>query len=157
MSTHPTDPSNDSFDDSPTEHNDPTAGFSPAEAQAITHALLQMESRVLHSEPIVRDLNRALTDVLGSCPCTDDGVWVTLDQDGSVQFHLELADVLRLSTAFQKIDCELSLEDVRRSLPSRQSLLQTLEASVKASSHGRSRESVHIAARRNNRLFKKGW
>ena len=110
MSTHPNDPSN-GFD--PSEHG--------INAEDLAEILAKAEIRTLDSEPKVRDFNMNIAELLGECPNTASGKWLTLEDDGSVVFHIELVDVLRLSTALQKIAELVSLGEIRRSLPSRQS------------------------------------
>jgi len=93
--------------------NDPS--WSP-DQQSIQH-------QVRHCEPITRDLNRHLTDLLGRCPVTTDGRWVQLVEshsyaDGEVVFPaLPVKEALRLATALQNISIEVSLSDVRGVIP----------------------------------------
>ncbi|MBM3638612.1 MAG: hypothetical protein FJW98_04160 [Actinobacteria bacterium] len=93
--------------------NDPS--WSP-DQQSIQH-------QVRHCEPITRDLNRHLTDLLGRCPVTTDGRWVQLVEshsyaDGEVVFPaLPVKEALRLATALQTISIEVSLSDVRGVIP----------------------------------------
>ena len=85
--------------------NDPS--WSP-DQQSIQH-------QVRHCEPVTRDLNRHLTDLLGRCPVTIDGRWVQLVEsrsyaDGEVVFPaLPVKEALRLATALQTISIEVSL------------------------------------------------
>lgn len=151
MSTHPNDPSN---------------GFNPSEhginAEDLGQIMANAEFRLLDSEPKVRDFNRNIADLLGECPNTATGNWLTLNEDGSVTFHIELVDVLRLSTAFQKIAERVSLNEVRRSLPSRQSFMYGLVEmfSEKKQGHNKYRasaeQSVHLGGRKKNKFRKKG-
>ena len=67
--------------------NDPFEGFDPNEFDTSFAAI---EKAITSSEPIVRDFNRHFTDLLGACPTTDDGKWLTLNNDGEVAFHLTL-------------------------------------------------------------------
>lgn len=107
MSTH--DPINDHFDDP----------FGGSSGELVT----RIERELCHSRPIVNDLNRSLTDLLGPCPVTADGHWVTLvvsdeNPDGDVAFpQLPMHEALRLSTALAHIDAEVDLNDIRQSLP----------------------------------------
>ena len=93
--------------------NDPS--WSP-DQQSIQH-------QVRHCEPVTRDLNRHLTDLLGRCPVTIDGRWVQLVEsrsyaDGEVVFPaLPVKEALRLATALQTISIEVSLSDVRGAIP----------------------------------------
>jgi hypothetical protein len=151
MSTHP---------------NDPTNGFNPSEhginAEDLEQILTNAEFRLLDSEPKVRDFNRNIADLLGECPNTATGNWLTLNEDGTVTFHIHLVDVLRLSTAFQKIGESISLKEVRRSLPSRQSFMYELvemfrEKKPANNKHRASAEqSVHLGGRKKYKFRKKG-
>jgi hypothetical protein len=82
-----------------------------------------VEHQVRHCEPVARDLNRHLTDLLGRCPVTTDGRWVQLVEssaytDGEVVFPaLPVKEALRLATALQAISIEVSLSDVRSVIP----------------------------------------
>lgn len=82
-----------------------------------------IEHHVRHCEPVTRDLNRYLTDLLGQCPVTPDGRWVRLVEsttypDGEVVFpSLPVKEALRLATALQTISIEVSLSDVRGVIP----------------------------------------
>ncbi len=82
-----------------------------------------IQHHVRHCEPVTRDLNRHLTDLLGRCPVTVDGRWVQLVEsstysDGEVVFPaLPVKEALRLATALQTISIEVSLSDVRGVIP----------------------------------------
>lgn len=72
--------------------------------------------------PVVRDLNRNLTALLGPCPATVDGRWVEVKESfpgaWTVVFpDLALDQALRLSTALAKIDESVGLAAVARELP----------------------------------------
>lgn len=72
--------------------------------------------------PVVRDLNRNLTALLGPCPATADGRWAeakeTFPGAWTVVFPgLGLDQALRLSTALAKIDESVGLAAVARELP----------------------------------------
>lgn len=72
--------------------------------------------------PVIRDLNRNLTALLGPCPATADGRWVeakeTFPGAWTVVFpDLGLDQALRLSTALAKIDETVGLAAVARDLP----------------------------------------
>ena len=146
----------------PTDGSDPTPqGFNPQELTALREAFANVDFRVQHAEPIVRDLNRNIIETLGQCPNTDTGNWVTLEEDGSVRFHLLFTDVIRLSTAFQEIARKVELAEVRKGLPRRKTLGQYL-ADLSASKKNIApmgefhRESVHIIKRRGTGYFGKG-
>jgi len=90
--------------------------------------LTNLHHRVTSVEPIARDLNRHLIDLLGPCPVvvSEEGVagsWVTIveDQEGNHLVQLPLLPVteaLRLSSALAALARETDFSDVRRSLPS---------------------------------------
>lgn len=109
MSTH--DPIHDPF-------NDPTEGSSSS-----SDVVARIEHEVCHSQPIVRDLNRHLTDLLGACPITADARWVNLlvtddNPEGAVVFpHLPVHEALRLTTALRQIALEVDFGGLRDSLP----------------------------------------
>lgn len=152
MSTHPNDPAN-GFD--PFEH-----GINPEDLATI---LANAEFRALDSEPKVRDFNRNIADLLGECPNTASGRWLTLADDGTVTFHIELVDVLRLSTAFQNIADRISFDEVRRSLPSRQSFTYQLVEMVRGQKkhagdirRSLADKSVHLVNRKARKGRRKG-
>jgi len=140
--------------------NDPLNGFNPSDhginQEDLEQILANTEFRHQHAEPIVRDLNRHFIDLIGECPNTATGCWFSLNDDNTVKSHIEFVDVLRLSTAFQKIGQRLSLEEIRRSLPSRQSLSKYLHGLVREAAIARKAESVHIGGRRYIGIFRKG-
>lgn len=137
--------------------DDPSAGFPADDVQSLQQALASTEFRVQHSEPVVRDLNRHLVDLIGQCPNTACGNWVTLQDDGRTVFHIDLADALRLSTAFQKIAEKLELASVRRLLSSRGSTVAYLQRAFHDFWSAKTEaESVHIVARKGRGLFRKG-
>jgi len=86
---------------------------------SVAESLDALEYRIRHAEPVVRDFNRQLTDLIGQCPNTACGNWVTLDDQLNVTVHVDFADMLRLATAFQRIGRELDFAELRRMLPSR--------------------------------------
>jgi hypothetical protein len=146
MSTYPSDPT-DGFD--PFDH-----GINTEDLEAV---LAATEFRHQHAEPTVRDLNRHFIDLIGECPNTATGCWFSLNDDNSVQCHVELADVLRLGTAFQKIGTRLSLAEIRRSIPSRQSVSYDIAGTVRGTVTAVGEASVHLPTRKATfRLFKKG-
>jgi len=101
--------------------NDPFEGFDPNEFDTSFAAI---EKAITSSEPIVRDFNRHFTDLLGACPTTDDGKWLTLNSDGEVAFHLTLVDAFRLTTAMQEIERLIDTADVRTKVPSYKKALE---------------------------------
>ena len=152
MSTHPNDPSN-GFD--PSEHG--------INAEDLAEIMASAEFRALDSEPKVRDFNMNFADLLGECPNTASGKWLTLEDGGSVIFHIKLVDVLRLSTAIQKIAERISLDEVRRSLPSRRSFMYELVEMVRGHKNnaGEMRrsvadKSVHLGNRKVRKNRRKG-
>lgn len=151
MSTYPNDPSNGS---NPFEH-----GINPEDLEAV---LAATEFRHQHAEPIVRDLNRHLIDLIGECPNTATGCWFSLNDDNTVQSHIELADVLRLGAAFQKIGERLSLADIRRMVPSRQSLRYELtelaqkRQETRVGNEAARGRSVHLGGQKKSKFRKKG-
>lgn len=90
--------------------------------------LTNLHHRVTSVEPIARDLNRHLVDLLGPCPVVVSeealtGSWVTIveDEEGNHFVQLPLLPVteaLRLSSALAALGRETDFSDVRRSLPS---------------------------------------
>ena len=151
MSTYPNDPSN-GFN--PFEH-----GINPEDLEAV---LTATEFRHQHAEPIVRDLNRHLIDLIGECPNTATGCWFSLNDDNSVQSHIDLADVLRLGTALQRISERLSLGEIRRMVPSSQSLRYELTELAQKRQEARvgnkavTTRSVHLGGQKKPKFRKKG-
>ena len=135
---------------------DPAPGFPADEIQSLVAALADTEFRVQHAEPIVRDLNRHLADLIGQCPNTASGCWVTLNPDNTVTLHADLTDVLRIGTALQRVGSIVSLAEVRRSLPSRKSLHLFLVEKVEQVRLQEWVESVHLNVRRPFGFFGKG-
>lgn len=135
--------------------DDPSEGIPAHDIQSLATSLIDTEFRVQQTEPLVRDLNRHLTELIGCCPNTGSGVWVTLQSDGTVTFHLQGADVLRLAAAFEKIAGTVALDDVRRSLPPRQSLHGHLVETVERIRSQAWRDSVHLNVRRPFGFFGK--
>lgn len=79
----------------------------------------------LQAEPVLRDLNRNLNDLLGSCPLTADGSWVVLRESTPGVWCLSFPDLpvaaaLRLSTALAQIDERVGLAAVAKELPAPQ-------------------------------------
>lgn len=96
--------------------NDPSPGIT---FDSLDDAISKMEFRVQHAEPVVRDLNRHLIDLIGQCPNTPCGNWFTMGDDLAVTMHVDIADVLRLSTALRTLGREVDFGRLRSMLPSR--------------------------------------
>ena len=101
--------------------NDPFEGFDPNE---FIDSFAAIEKAITSSEPIVRDFNRHFTDLLGACPTTDNGQWLTVSNDGEVAFHITLVDAFRLTSALQEIQRLIDTEDVRVKVPSYKKALE---------------------------------
>ncbi len=74
-------------------------------------------------EPIARDLNRHLTDLLGACPVGDTGAWVLIVEDNVGNILLQLPtlptkEALRISTALDVVATFVDPLEIRASLPS---------------------------------------
>lgn len=144
--------STDPFNLSP----DPEHGLPVDDVQSLLAALAHTEFRVQHAEPLVRDLNRNLADLVGQCPNTASGCWVSLNDDNIVTLHADLTDVLRLSTALQQVGRTVSLAEIRRSLPSRKSLHLFLVEKVEQVRNQRYGYSIHLNVRKPFGFFGKG-
>jgi hypothetical protein len=118
--THP-------FDTNP-PHSKKGGPVTHHDATDFSLVLDQVHHRVTTVEPIARDLNRHLTDLLGPCPVADSnnqqvGSWVRIVQDDDGNFLLQLpvlplSHALRVSSALATLSQQLSFSDVRTSLPS---------------------------------------
>ena len=89
-----------------TTHDSTPQGSVPPED--IGSALEHIHRLATGVEPAARDLNRALTDLVGTCPVGDDGTWtrIVVDPEGRhfVQLPTLPVDVaLRLSTAIAAV------------------------------------------------------
>jgi hypothetical protein len=89
--------------------------------------LNRVHQRVTSVEPIARDLNRHLVDLLGPCPVvTAEGAqrsWVIIVEDDNGNHLLQLpllsvTEALRLSTALAELARLVDFSNVRRALPS---------------------------------------
>lgn len=88
----------------------------------VVDVITRMEAEVLHATPIARDLNRHITDLLGVCPVTDDGQWLTLVEQSPGEYcvalpMLPLHEALRLSTALNHIDEIVGLSKIKQGIP----------------------------------------
>jgi hypothetical protein len=130
--THPfdTNPSHDKKG-GPVTHHDPGQQRSRSantQQDDVDLILTNLHHRVTSVEPIARDLNRHLVDLLGPCPVVVSeeataGSWVTIveDEEGNHLLQLPLlpvAEALRLSSALAALARETDFSHVRRSLPS---------------------------------------
>lgn len=114
----------------PVTHHDPSQQRSRSantQQDDVDLILTNLHHRVTSVEPIARDLNRHLIDLLGPCPVvvgTDEraGAWVTIVDDGEGQSLIQLpplpvAEALRLSTALAALARDINFSEVRRALP----------------------------------------
>ena len=74
-------------------------------------------------EPIARDLNRHLTDLLGACPVGDTGAWVLIVEDNVGNILLQLPtlptkEAVRISTALRAVATIVDPYEIRTSIPS---------------------------------------
>lgn len=134
--------------------HDPSGGFHEEQIDA---ALDAVEFHHQHIAPMVRQCNRHLNDLLGRCPNSPSGDWVTADVEGNATFRLvDVADVARLGVILENISRRLDLEEMGAVAPSRASLrlfLQTLIRDHQVPVEG---ASIHLGARRNHRNLRKG-
>lgn len=145
--------STDPFNQTP----DPAAGLSETDVQSLASAFADTEFRAQHAEPVVRDLNRNLTDLIGECPNTATGGWFTLNDDMSIAIHADLVDALRLSTAFQRIIEQIEVAALRRQVSGRGSILAYLQNAAQGLWAAKAEtESVHLVNRKGRGLFRKG-
>lgn len=137
-------------------------GFDPVQLTELQQVFADLQFRTQHSEPVVRDFNRHFIDLLGQCPNTPCGNWLTLHEDGTVQLHIDLVDVIRLSTALRTIAEDVELGDVRRKLPKKGATLAYLQSTVRQDSllkHSDGQfavKSVHLKPAKGRGLFRKG-
>lgn len=94
-----------------TQSHDPFGDPSLADLTATFDAITD---RVQRLEPVVRDFNRRMRDVFGSCSSSPTGEWVSLDESGDLVWHAELADIFRLSTGLAGIARLVDTAEVRR-------------------------------------------
>jgi len=87
--------------------------------------LNRVHQRVTSVEPVARDLNRHLVDLLGPCPATtangEETSWVTIVEDATGNHLLQLpllsvTEALRVSTALATLARSVDFSDVRRTL-----------------------------------------
>ncbi len=94
-----------------TQSHDPFGDPSLADLTASFDAITD---RVQRLEPVVRDFNRRMRDVFGSCTSSPTGEWVSLDESGDLIWHAELADIFRLPTGLDGIARLVDTAEVRR-------------------------------------------
>jgi len=98
------------------------------DAQEVDLVLAKVHHRVTSVEPVARDLNRHLVDLLGPCPVLSTGEtlessWVTVVEDDNGNFLLQLpllpiTESLRLSTALYELAKTNDFSSIRQTLPS---------------------------------------
>jgi hypothetical protein len=98
------------------------------DAQELDLVFAKIHHRVTSVEPVARDLNRHLVDLLGPCPVviageTSECSWVTVIEDDNGNFLLQLpllpvTESLRLSTALAELAKTTDFSSIRRTLPS---------------------------------------
>lgn len=98
------------------QSHDPFGDPSLADLTATFDAITDRVQRI---EPVVRDFNRHMRDVFGSCLSSPTGEWVSLDESGNLAWHAELADVFRLSTGLAGIARLVDTAEVRREVAQR--------------------------------------
>lgn len=140
---------------------DPSHGSEPddtrPDAPEISEALDRVQFRVQHIDPIVRDCNRNMTDLLGPCPNTASGNWITVDDDLNVTVGVsDVVDVARLGAALEDISRRIDLAETGTRVQSNGSLRQYLEMLARDHTVPVQGGSIHLGARRNNRNLKKG-
>lgn len=140
---------------------DPSHGSEPEDmrpdAPEISEALERVQFRVQHIDPIVRDCNRHLVDMLGQCPNTASGNWVTVDEEGNASFGLrDIVDVARFGTVLAEVARRIDLTETGSRVPSAGSLRQYLELLARNHDVAAQGQSLHLGTRRNNRNLKKG-
>ena len=140
---------------------DPSHGSEPddtrPDAPEISEALDRVQFRVQHIDPIVRDCNRNMVDLLGPCPNTASGNWITVDDDLKVTVGLrDIVDITRFGTALAEIARRIDLADTGTRVQSNGSLRQYLEMLARDHTVPVQGDSIHLGSRRNNRNLKKG-
>ena len=109
-----------------------------------------------HIDPIVRDFNRHVTELLGACPNNTSGEWATVDSDEKVHIHISsIGDLLRLGRAFAEIARRIELEDIRKAVPSAREAKAYFEQRRLADTHDYT-ASVHLVPPRRNGRHRKG-
>lgn len=140
---------------------DPSHGSEPdgtrPDAPEISEALDRVQFRVQHIDPIVRDCNRNMADLLGPCPNTDSGNWITLDEDLNVTVGVsDVVDVARLGAVLEDISRRIDLAATGSRVKPDGSLRQYLEMLARNHNVPVQGDSIHLGTRRNNRNLKKG-
>jgi hypothetical protein len=164
MSDHSVNPADD-FNESPQQDfqstalphqlNEP-AGFDSSELNEIAAQFATTTYSVSTVEPIRRDVERALRDLLGQSP-DESGNWVSVhrSQNGefSIRFNTQDPQVwFRLATALHKINEVVSLREIQKSLPKYRHARAT---TAPDGSLAPKPKSVHLVARYGGG-FKKG-
>jgi hypothetical protein len=140
---------------------DPSHGSAPdnarPDAPEISAALENVQFRVQHVDPLVRDCNRHLIDLLGPCPNTDSGNWVSVDDEGaaSIAVH-DIVDIARLGAALEQIARTVDLAEAGSTVKSDASYRRHLELVALDNTVPAQGQSLHLGTRRNNRNLKKG-
>lgn len=156
MSDHLVNPDDDSNKSQTPPEAAVAAGFSPADLAEITTGFDDAVLTVSSLEPIRRDAERSLRDLLGASP-DPSGRWinVTKSKDGEYGLQFTITDRqlwLRLSTALQKINEIVSLREIQKSLPAYSNRPATTSPS---DGYDRSRSEVHLVER-YGRKFRNG-
>jgi hypothetical protein len=99
-----------------TQSNHPFGDPSLAELAATLEAVAERHQRI---EPVVRDFNRRMRDVFGSCASSTTGEWVTLDANGTPVLAADLADLFRLSTGLAGLARLVERDEVASQMVSR--------------------------------------
>ncbi|MEY4366511.1 MAG: hypothetical protein RLZZ305_1855 [Actinomycetota bacterium] len=139
--------------------HDPANGAEPPhpDAPEVQAAFDRVQFRTQHVDPIVRDCNRHLVDLLGPCPNTATGNWVSVDDDGNATVAVnDVVDVARLGAAFVELARRVDLAETGTKVQSTASLRRYLEDLALGRIAPAEGTSLHLGARRNNRNLKKG-
>ena len=140
---------------------EPSHGSEPddtrPDAPEISEALDRVQFRVQHVEPIARSCNRRLVDLLGPCPNTATGNWITVDDDGKFEFHVnDVVDAERLNNILAEIERRVELEEVRAAAPVGTSHRPYADRGAKGDHSAVAPQSVHIVNRKGRGLYEKG-
>ena len=165
MSDHSVNPADDFNEPQPQESHSiaqpdlqvsEPAGFDSSELNEIAAQFATTTYSVSTVEPIRRDAERALRDLLGQSP-DESGNWLSVQrsQNGefSIRFNVQDPQVwFRLATALHKINEVVSLREIQKSLPKYRHARAT---TAPDGSLAPQPKSVHLVAR-YGRGFKKG-
>ena len=93
-----------------------------SDSPEISASLAELHHKITSIEPIARDLNRHLTDMLGACPVGDTGSWVVLVEDNAGNILLQLPtlpskEALRISTAFNVVATYVQPSKIKSAIP----------------------------------------